>query len=91
MPPPDDQLPALIEPIAPPALAPRPDTYVVPALIADLGEQAGWRYIEFFAANINNDHTRRAYAHACSRFFAWCEKSRAIPSSPSGRSTWPRG
>src|SRR5271165_5689348 len=30
-------------------------------------------YVEFFAANINNDHTRRAYARACSRFFAWCE------------------
>jgi hypothetical protein len=22
--------------------------------------QAGWRYDEFFTANINNDHTRRA-------------------------------
>jgi hypothetical protein len=30
------------------------------------------------AGNINNDHTRRAYARACSRFFAWCEKSRAL-------------
>ncbi len=45
----------------------------MPALIANLGDQAGWRYVEFFAANINNDHTRRAYARACSRFFAWCE------------------
>jgi site-specific recombinase XerD len=32
-----------------------------------------WRYAEFFTANINNDHTRRAYARACSRFFGWCE------------------
>ena len=46
---------------------------MVPALIADLGDAANWRFVEFFAANINNDHTRRAYAHACSRFFAWCE------------------
>ena len=38
------------------------DTYIVPALIADLGEAANWRYVEFFTANINNDHTRRAYA-----------------------------
>jgi hypothetical protein len=74
MTPSDDQLPAIIEPIAPPAIAPRPTTYIVPALITDAGgEQAGWRYVEFFAANINNDHTRRAYARACSRFFAWCE------------------
>ena len=35
--------------------------------------RAGWRYIEFFAANIRNPHTRRAYARACSRFFDWCE------------------
>src|SRR5271169_5264722 len=31
------------------------------------------RDIEFFAANIRNPHTRRAYARACGRFFAWCE------------------
>jgi site-specific recombinase XerD len=45
----------------------------VPALIAALGDQANWRYVEFFTANINNDHTRRAYARACAGFFAWCE------------------
>jgi site-specific recombinase XerD len=47
---------------------------VVPAIIADLGEAAGWRYVEFFTANIRNAHTRRAYARACSRFFGWCEQ-----------------
>ena len=74
MPPPDDQLPAIIEPPRPPTIAPPADTYIVPALITDAGgDQAGWRYVEFFTANINNDHTRRAYARACSRFFAWCE------------------
>ena len=66
-----DQLPAIIEHDA---LANPNDTYIVPALIADLGDQADRRYVEFFTANINNDHTRRAYARACSRFFAWCEK-----------------
>jgi len=49
------------------------DTYIVPALITDAGDAAGWRYIEFFAANIRNPNTRRAYARACSRFFRWCE------------------
>jgi hypothetical protein len=74
MPPPDDQLPAIIEPIAPPAPAIPTGTYIVPALITNAGgDQAGWRYVEFFTANINNDHTRRAYARASSRFFAWCE------------------
>src|SRR3954464_7070181 len=70
---PSDQLPAIIEP--PPVPTPAPlDTYIVPALIADLGDAAGWRYVEFFTANINNDHTRRAYVRACGRFFAWCEQ-----------------
>ena len=55
------------------ALIASTDTYV-PALIAVLGDQASWRYAEFFTANINNDHTRRAYARACGRFFAWCEQ-----------------
>src|SRR4051794_1094162 len=46
---------------------------VVPTLIADLGDEAAWRYVEFFTANIRNPHTRRAYARACNRFFAWCD------------------
>ncbi len=47
---------------------------IVPALIADLGDAAAWRYVEFFTADIRNPHTRRAYVRACSRFFAWCEQ-----------------
>jgi site-specific recombinase XerD len=45
----------------------------VPTLIAAAGDAAGWRYVEFFTANIRNPNTRRAYARACARFFAWCE------------------
>ena len=56
-----DQLPAIVQPGA---LSSPSDTYIVPALIAD----AGWRYVEFFTANIRNPHTRRAYARACARF-----------------------
>ena len=37
-------------------------------------QPAGWRYVEFFTANIRNPHTRRAYARVCARFFAWCEE-----------------
>jgi site-specific recombinase XerD len=73
-PPDDDHLPALIERSTLATAAPV-DTYIVPALIIRAGNQAGWRYLEFFTANINNDHTRRAYARACRRFFAWCENS----------------
>src|ERR1700681_919191 len=59
--------------IPPGALTTTTDTYLVPALIADAGDAAGWRYVEFFTANIRNPNTRRAYARACARFFAWCE------------------
>jgi integrase len=72
----DEQLLPVVLPAAAPA-PPRPEptlVVVVPALVTDAGgENAGWRYVEFFTANINNDHTRRAYARACNRFFAWAE------------------
>ena len=34
----------------------------LPELIAAAGERASMRFLEFFAANIRNPHTRRAYA-----------------------------
>jgi site-specific recombinase XerD len=52
---------------------------VVPALIADLGDEAAWRYVEFFTANIRNPNTRRAYVRACNRFFGWCEDRGLMP------------
>jgi hypothetical protein len=41
---------------------------IVPVLIANLGDEAAWRYIKFFTANIRNLHTRRTYARTCNRF-----------------------
>jgi site-specific recombinase XerD len=46
---------------------------VVPAIVADAGDQAARRFLEFFAATIRNKNTRTAYLHAVSRLFAWCE------------------
>jgi Phage integrase, N-terminal SAM-like domain len=46
---------------------------VVPAIVADAGEHAARRFLEFFAATIRNKNTRTAYLHAVSRFFAWCD------------------
>jgi site-specific recombinase XerD len=46
---------------------------IVPAIIADAGDRAARRFLEFFAATIRNKNTRAAYLHAVSRFFAWCE------------------
>jgi site-specific recombinase XerD len=54
---------------------------LVPAVIADLGDEAAWRYVEFFTANIRNPNTRRAYARACHQFFAWCEDRGLEPSA----------
>src|SRR3954452_4925553 len=54
---------------------------VVPALIANLGDAAAWRYVEFFTANIRNPNTRRAYARACNRFFGWCEDRGLTPTT----------
>jgi hypothetical protein len=55
------------------------DTRLVPTPIADAGDAAGWRYVEFFTANIRSPHTRRANAPACSQFFAWCEDRGLTP------------
>jgi site-specific recombinase XerD len=54
----------------------RPDQgyAVVPAIVAREDEAAAWRYVEFFAATIRNQNTRRAYARACGSFFQWCER-----------------
>ena len=43
-------------------------------MIADAGEHATRRFLEFFAATIRNRNTRTAYLHAVGRFFAWCER-----------------
>src|ERR1700733_7441301 len=51
----------------------------LPAMVANSGERAGVRFIEFFTAQIRNPHTRRAYARAAAEFLAWCE-SRGVAS-----------
>jgi site-specific recombinase XerD len=45
----------------------------LPTLIATAGDRASVRFLEFFAANIRNSHTRRAYAQGVKDFLAWCE------------------
>src|SRR5689334_9986521 len=45
----------------------------LPAQILHAGDRAGWRFIEFFTANIRNKNTRAAYAEAVRQFFTWCE------------------
>jgi integrase/recombinase XerD len=45
----------------------------LPAIVAPAGEQARWRFLEFFTANIRNKNTRMAYLRAIRPFLMWCE------------------
>jgi site-specific recombinase XerC len=47
--------------------------------MAAAGEKASIRFLEFFAANIRNPHTRRAYYRTAEEFLAWCT-SVGVPS-----------
>src|SRR6202161_1820764 len=69
---PIDRLPAII-PSGILTTKADPDRPLVPALIANAGDAAGGRDVEFFTANIRSLNTRRAYARACGQFFAWCD------------------
>jgi hypothetical protein len=64
------QLGRSLIPIRPPTLA---------QLVAAAGERASMRFLEFFAANIRNPHTRWAYYRAAEEFLAWCS-SAGVPS-----------
>jgi len=46
----------------------------LPAAIAAAGEQAAWRFVEFFTATIRNKNTRAAYFQAVTGFFSWCDR-----------------
>ena len=70
---------------------------VVPRVIADLGEHATLRFVDFFTANIRNPNTRAAYAVAMRGFFTWLSNT-GRPISPASAPTtsrpmsrsWPR-
>lgn len=59
---------ALVVSLAAPAGA------MVPAVIANAGDRAGRRFVEFFTANIRNPNTRAAYARAIGDFCAWIDE-----------------
>jgi site-specific recombinase XerD len=44
----------------------------LPTVITAGGDRAERRFLEFFAANIRNPHTRRAYSRAVADFLTWC-------------------
>lgn len=52
----------------------RSNASIIPAIVADAGDHAARRFLEFFTATIRNANTRAAYARAVRDFFAWCEQ-----------------
>ena len=48
----------------------------LPHVVADAGEDAAKRFIEYFTVKIANPRTRRAYATAIAQFMRWCEERR---------------
>ena len=46
---------------------------LIPASLFTPTPKAARRVLEFFTAQVNNDHTRKAYMNATRRFAAWCE------------------
>jgi site-specific recombinase XerD len=55
------------------------DSTQLPALVTAAGERKSMRFLEFFAANIRNPHTRRPYYWAAEEFLTWCA-SAGVPS-----------
>ena len=50
-----------------------PSATLQPAPLFTPTPKAAKRVLEFFTAQINNDHTRKAYLNAARRFAAWCD------------------
>lgn len=51
-----------------------PTANLTPAKLYTPDAKAAKRVLEFFTAQVNNDHTRKAYLNAARRFAAWCEE-----------------
>jgi site-specific recombinase XerD len=60
------------------ALVPLPAPAMLPARLFAPTPKAARRVLEFFTAQINNDHTRKAYLNAARRFAQWCEAHRLL-------------
>jgi site-specific recombinase XerD len=50
----------------------RIDTSSLRALVTAAGDRPEIRFLEFFAGQIRNPHTRRAYSRAVGEFLTWC-------------------
>jgi hypothetical protein len=67
-------VPAVVEVAAPMRSSAIHSSLAVPVAIANAGDQAARRFLEFFAVTIRNKNTRLAYYRAACNFFVWLEK-----------------
>ncbi len=67
-------LPAVVEHGAALTVSTLRSSLIVPSMIAEAGDRAARRFLDFFAASIENDNTRLAYYRAACSFFAWLEQ-----------------
>jgi site-specific recombinase XerC len=67
-------VPAVVDGAAPVTIPKLQSSVAVPMMIANAGDHAARRFLEFFAAQIRNKNTRMAYHRACCHFFAWVEQ-----------------
>jgi site-specific recombinase XerD len=67
-------VPAVVETVVPARAPALRSKLAVPAAIANAGDHAARRFLEFFAATIRNKNTRLAYYRAARHFFAWLEQ-----------------
>jgi site-specific recombinase XerD len=67
-------LPVVVDSSAPVAAASLRSALAVPSMVANAGDRAARRFLEFFAASIENDYTRMAYYRAAGSFFAWLQE-----------------
>lgn len=59
-------------------------SFLLPPVIAEMGDDAGRAFIDFFTAQIRNANTRAAYGHNVGRFLDWIiqdlnRRGRALP------------
>jgi site-specific recombinase XerD len=56
-----------------PEIAFAPSSDLAPVRLFAPTAKAGRRFVEFFTAQVNNEHTRKVYLNATRRFAAWCD------------------
>jgi site-specific recombinase XerD len=68
------QLPTVVDSSPPVTTSTLRSSLAVPAMVANAGNRTAKRFLDFFAASIENDNTRMAYYRAACSFFAWLEQ-----------------